>query len=160
MSPVTENMVVTDCKSESKMMEKYSLKCTETGCFVLWQMMPNMWLVEMALGDSEVHAASSVKIMWQHTPWLVSHLTKGPVRLLPHTLKGMDPVSIARLFANGRCIGEHIIGEEVDLYICGKLFVLRELYQPVDTLKHVGIKGHVVEHMEARLKEEILSEIA
>ncbi|XP_057829529.2 uncharacterized protein LOC131040594 isoform X1 [Cryptomeria japonica] len=50
--------------------------------------------------------------------------------------------------------------EEVVVYICGKPFVLRELYQPVDTLKHVGIKGHVVEHMEARLKEEILSEVA
>ncbi|GLJ23591.1 hypothetical protein SUGI_0446790 [Cryptomeria japonica] len=114
----------------------------------------------MVLGNNEVHTASSIKIMWQHTPWLVSLLTKGPVRLLPHTLKGMDLVSIARLFANGRCIGEHIIGEEVVLYICGQPFVLRELYQPVDTLKHVGIKGHVVEHMEARLKEEILSEIA
>lgn len=48
--------------------------------------------------------------------------------------------------------------EEVVVYICGKPFVLRELYQPVDTLKHVGIKGPVVEHMEARLKEDILSE--
>ncbi|KAH9319094.1 hypothetical protein KI387_020863 [Taxus chinensis] len=50
--------------------------------------------------------------------------------------------------------------EEVVVYVCGKPFVLRELYQPVDTLKHVGIKGPVVEHMEARLKEDILSEVA
>ncbi|RVW29079.1 Copia protein [Vitis vinifera] len=33
-----------------------------------------------------------------------------------------------------------------------------ELNKPVDTLKHVGITGPVVEHMEARLKEDILSE--
>eukprot|EP01018_Ginkgo_biloba_P008623 Gb_04875 [translate_table: standard] len=48
--------------------------------------------------------------------------------------------------------------EEAVVYICGKPFVLRELFQPVDTLKHVGIKGPVVEHMEARLKEDIFAE--
>ncbi|GLJ06058.1 hypothetical protein SUGI_0031060 [Cryptomeria japonica] len=94
------NMVAMNYKRKSKMM-KNSLKCTKMGCFVLWQMMPNMWLVEMVLDDSEVHVASNVKIMWHHTPWLGSHLTKGPVRLLPRALKGMDPISIARLFANG-----------------------------------------------------------
>ncbi|GJN24153.1 hypothetical protein PR202_gb11875 [Eleusine coracana subsp. coracana] len=42
--------------------------------------------------------------------------------------------------------------EEVVVYIKGTPFVLRELDQPVDTLKHV-------EGIEARLKEDILSEI-
>ncbi|XP_044494094.1 paladin-like isoform X3 [Mangifera indica] len=49
--------------------------------------------------------------------------------------------------------------EEAVVYINGTPFVLRELSKPVDTLKHVGITGPVVEHMEARLKEDILSEI-
>ncbi|XP_057482854.1 uncharacterized protein LOC130769660 isoform X3 [Actinidia eriantha] len=49
--------------------------------------------------------------------------------------------------------------EEAVVYINGTPFVLRELNKPVDTLKHVGITGPVVEHMEARLKEDILSEI-
>ncbi|KAK9035697.1 hypothetical protein V6N11_077730 [Hibiscus sabdariffa] len=49
--------------------------------------------------------------------------------------------------------------EEAVVYINGTPFVLRELNNPVDTLKHVGITGSVVEHMEARLKEDILSEI-
>nr|XP_043636887.1 paladin [Erigeron canadensis] len=49
--------------------------------------------------------------------------------------------------------------EEAVVYINGTPFVLRELSKPVDTLKHVGITGLVVEHMEARLKEDILSEI-
>ncbi|GFS30572.1 hypothetical protein Acr_00g0012650 [Actinidia rufa] len=49
--------------------------------------------------------------------------------------------------------------EEAVAYINGTPFVLRELNKPVDTLKHVGITGPVVEHMEARLKEDILSEI-
>ncbi|KAD4584542.1 hypothetical protein E3N88_22143 [Mikania micrantha] len=49
--------------------------------------------------------------------------------------------------------------EEAVVYINGTPFVLRELNKPVDTLKHVGITGSVVEHMEARLKEDITSEI-
>lgn len=49
--------------------------------------------------------------------------------------------------------------EEAVVYIDGTPFVLRELNNPVDTLKHVGITGPVVEHMEARLKEDILSEV-
>ncbi|KAM6541335.1 hypothetical protein CsatB_005782 [Cannabis sativa] len=49
--------------------------------------------------------------------------------------------------------------EEAVVYINGTPFVLRELNKPVDTLKHVGITGSVVEHMEERLKEDILSEV-
>ncbi|KAL6500192.1 hypothetical protein OROHE_025558 [Orobanche hederae] len=49
--------------------------------------------------------------------------------------------------------------EEAVVYINNNPFVLRELNKPVDTLKHIGITGSVVEHMEARLKEDILSEI-
>ncbi|OAY62029.1 paladin isoform X1 [Manihot esculenta] len=49
--------------------------------------------------------------------------------------------------------------EEAVVYINGTPFVLRELHKPVDTLKHVGITGPVVEHMEARLKEDIVSEV-
>ncbi|PPD76768.1 hypothetical protein GOBAR_DD26307 [Gossypium barbadense] len=49
--------------------------------------------------------------------------------------------------------------EEAVVYINGTPFVLRELNKPVNTLKHVGITGPVVEHMEARLKEDILSEV-
>uniref|UniRef100_A0A5B7CA18 Paladin n=1 Tax=Davidia involucrata TaxID=16924 RepID=A0A5B7CA18_DAVIN len=49
--------------------------------------------------------------------------------------------------------------EEAVVYINGTPFVLRELNKPVDTLKHVGITGPMVEHMEARLKEDIISEI-
>ncbi|KAL5194414.1 Paladin [Glycine soja] len=49
--------------------------------------------------------------------------------------------------------------EEAVVYIKGTPFVLRELNKPVDTLKHVGITGLAVEHMEARLKEDILAEI-
>ncbi|KAJ3698159.1 hypothetical protein LUZ61_001864 [Rhynchospora tenuis] len=50
--------------------------------------------------------------------------------------------------------------EEAVVYINGVPFVLRELDQPVDTLKHVGITGPLVEHMEARMKEDIISEVS
>ncbi|KAK5770515.1 DNA replication licensing factor Mcm5 [Gossypium arboreum] len=43
----------------------------------------------------------------------------------------------------------YIYREEAVVYINGTFFVLRELNKPVDTLKHVGITGPVVEHMEA-----------
>ncbi|XP_038874639.1 paladin isoform X1 [Benincasa hispida] len=49
--------------------------------------------------------------------------------------------------------------EEAVVYINDTPFVLRELNKPFDTLKHAGITGPVVEHMEARLKEDIVSEI-
>uniref|UniRef100_A0A6N2L7X7 Tyrosine specific protein phosphatases domain-containing protein n=2 Tax=Salix viminalis TaxID=40686 RepID=A0A6N2L7X7_SALVM len=49
--------------------------------------------------------------------------------------------------------------EEAAVYIDGTPFVIRELNKPVDTLKHVGITGPVLELMEARLKEDIVSEI-
>lgn len=48
--------------------------------------------------------------------------------------------------------------EEVVVYVHGNPFVLREVEQPVSTLKHVGVKGHVVEQMESRLKDDILAE--
>ncbi|KAJ7557303.1 hypothetical protein O6H91_05G121100 [Diphasiastrum complanatum] len=48
--------------------------------------------------------------------------------------------------------------EEAVVYINGNPFVLRELDQPVSTLKYTGIKGPVVEKMESRLKEDILAE--
>eukprot|EP00897_Mesotaenium_endlicherianum_P000190 jgi/Mesen1/10171/ME000076S09681 len=50
--------------------------------------------------------------------------------------------------------------EEAVVYICGQPFVLRELDQPVSTLKHVGIEGPAVEQMERRMKEDILAEAA
>ncbi|RAL42001.1 hypothetical protein DM860_018175 [Cuscuta australis] len=49
--------------------------------------------------------------------------------------------------------------EEAVVYINGTPFVLRELNKPLDTLKHVGITGSLVEHMESRLKEDIINEI-
>ncbi|MQL95031.1 hypothetical protein Taro_027696 [Colocasia esculenta] len=51
------------------------------------------------------------------------------------------------------------VREEAAVYINGIPFILRELDQPVDTLKHVGITGPLVEHMEERMKEDIFAEV-
>jgi hypothetical protein len=49
---------------------------------------------------------------------------------------------------SGRSIAQKVVvtdlREEVVVYIKGTPFVLRELDQPVDTLKHVGISGPMV----------------
>lgn len=83
-----------------------SSKSAQTGCFVLWQMMPEMWSVEMAVGGTKVHAGSNGKLVWRHTPWLGSHAAKGPVRPLRRALQGLDPRTIANVFSSARCIGE------------------------------------------------------
>lgn len=91
-----------------------SSKSAESGCFVLWQMEPNMWNMEMAVGGSKVHAGSDGKLVWRHTPWLGSHAAKGPVRPLRRALQGLDARTIASVFSRGaRCIGEkQVTGED------------------------------------------------
>lgn len=54
----------------------------ENGCFVLWQMSPGMWSLELAVGGHKVVAGSDGKIVWRHTPWLGTHAAKGPQRPL------------------------------------------------------------------------------
>ena len=58
----------------------------EPGRFVLWQMAPDMWYVELAVGGSKVHAGSNGRLVWRHTPWLGAHAAKGPVHRLRHVL--------------------------------------------------------------------------
>lgn len=64
-----------------------SSKGAESGGFVLWQMNPDMWYVELALGGSKVHAGCNGKLVWRHTPWLGAHAAKGPVRPLRRALQ-------------------------------------------------------------------------
>ncbi|XP_020597470.1 uncharacterized protein LOC110037219 [Phalaenopsis equestris] len=84
----------------------------ETGGFVLWQMVPHMWYVELAVGGSKVRAGSNGKLVWRHTPWLGAHNAKGPVRPLRRALQGLDPLTTASMFANALCIGEKKVNGE------------------------------------------------
>nr|CAB3458488.1 unnamed protein product [Digitaria exilis] len=84
----------------------------EQGGFVLWQMAPDMWYVELAVGGSKVHAGSNGRLVWRHTPWLGAHAAKGPVRPLRRVLQGLDPLTTAGLFAEARCVGEKKVNGE------------------------------------------------
>ncbi|XP_047315807.1 uncharacterized protein LOC124919582 [Impatiens glandulifera] len=91
---------------------RHAVRDAESGGFVLWQMNPDMWYVELAVGGSKVHAGCNGKLVWRHTPWLGSHAAKGPVRPLRRSLQGIDPRTTAAMFASAKCIGEKTINGE------------------------------------------------
>ncbi|KAJ6743115.1 LIPASE [Salix viminalis] len=57
------------------------------GCFVMWQMAPNKWLIELVVDGHKVVAGSDGNVAWRHTPWLASHAAKGGVRPLRRALQ-------------------------------------------------------------------------
>ena len=69
------------------MKNRHPARDTESGGFVLWQMNPDMWYVELAVGGSKVRAGCNGKLVWRHTPWLGAHNAKGPVRPLRRALQ-------------------------------------------------------------------------
>lgn len=81
-------MLASDVETASKVIKKRnSSKTAESGSFVLWQMNPDMWYVELALGGSKIHAGCNGRLVWRHTPWLGAHAAKGPVRPLRRALQ-------------------------------------------------------------------------
>ncbi|KAK4424241.1 hypothetical protein Salat_1617500 [Sesamum alatum] len=107
-------MVASEFETATKVVKnRNAARAAENGGFVLWQMNPDMWYVELAVGGSKVHAGCNGKLVWRHTPWLGAHTAKGPVRPLRRALQGLDPRSTASMFADAICIGEkNINGEE------------------------------------------------
>ncbi|XP_042471968.1 uncharacterized protein LOC122054220 [Zingiber officinale] len=91
-------------------------RAAESGSFILWQMAPEMWYVELAVGGSKVRGGSNGELVWRHTPWLGTHAAKGPVRPLRRSIQGLDPLTTASMFAGARCIGERTINGE-DLFV-------------------------------------------
>ncbi|CAN1277855.1 hypothetical protein LINPERPRIM_LOCUS16458 [Linum perenne] len=59
----------------------------EKGCFVMWQMVPNKWLIELVLGGHKVVAGSDGNVAWRHTPWLGAHTAKGGLRPLRRAIQ-------------------------------------------------------------------------
>ncbi|KAJ0010547.1 hypothetical protein Pint_33755 [Pistacia integerrima] len=115
-------------------------RCAESGGFVLWQMNPDMWYVELAVGGSKVHAGCNGKLVWRHTPWLGAHTAKGPVRPLRRALQGLDPRTTASMFAEAKCIGEKRINGE-DCFIlkrCADPQTLKARSEgPAEIIRHV-----------------------
>lgn len=61
------------------------------GSFVLWQLAPSMWLVEMSVAGQSVAAGSDGRVAWRRTPWLGSHAARGGSRPLRRALQVGTP---------------------------------------------------------------------
>ncbi|KAI4375956.1 hypothetical protein MLD38_013765 [Melastoma candidum] len=112
----------------------------QMGRFVLWQMDPDMWYVELAVGGSKVRAGCNGKLVWRHTPWLGSHTAKGPVRPLRRALQGLDPRTTASLFSEAKCIGEkkHHGEDCFILKLCADPRTLKSRSEgPAEIIRHV-----------------------
>ncbi|KAF3435517.1 hypothetical protein FNV43_RR22606 [Rhamnella rubrinervis] len=134
-------MVASEFETATKVTKtRNASRCAESGGFVLWQMNPDMWYVELAVGGSKVHAGCNGKLVWRHTPWLGAHTAKGPVRPLRRALQGLDPRTTASMFADARCIGEkNVNGEDCFiLKLCADPFTLKARSEgPAEIIRHV-----------------------
>ncbi|KAH7307368.1 hypothetical protein KP509_22G055700 [Ceratopteris richardii] len=104
-------MLTTEFETATRI-RKNPIKAAENGWFVLWQLMPDKWHVELEIEGNSVQAGSDGKVVWRSTSWLGAHAAKGPVRPLRRAVQGLDPITTANLFINARCIGEKKIGDE------------------------------------------------
>ncbi|KAK1435554.1 hypothetical protein QVD17_01320 [Tagetes erecta] len=83
------------------------------GCFVLWQMLPGMWSLELVLSSgNKVLAGSDGDRVWSHSPSRGNQIAKGPKRPLRRIIQGLDPKSTAKLFAKAERLGDKKIGDE------------------------------------------------
>ncbi|MQL98791.1 hypothetical protein Taro_031511 [Colocasia esculenta] len=134
-------MLASEFETATKVMKnRNSARAAESGGFVLWQMNPDMWYVELAVGGSKVHAGCNGKLVWRHTPWLGAHAAKGPVRPLRRALQGLDPRTTASMFANARCIGEKKVNGEdcFILKLCADPQTLKARSEgPAEIIRHV-----------------------
>lgn len=134
-------MVASEFETATKVVKnRNAARAAESGGFVLWQMNPDMWYVELAVGGSKVHAGCNGKLVWRHTPWLGAHTAKGPVRPLRRALQGLDPRTTAGMFADARCIGEKKINGEdcFILKLCADPQTLKARSEgPAEIIRHV-----------------------
>ncbi|KAJ6804707.1 uncharacterized protein M6B38_184360 [Iris pallida] len=134
-------MVASEFETASRVVKnRHTSRATESGGFVLWQMAPEMWYVELAVGGSKVHAGCNGKLVWRHTPWLGAHAAKGPVRPLRRALQGLDPLTTASMFSDARCIGEKKVNGEdcFILKLCADPQTLRARSEgPAEMIRHV-----------------------
>ncbi|KAK4253562.1 hypothetical protein QN277_010218 [Acacia crassicarpa] len=126
--------------SSGKNVKCIGTRSSENGCFVLWQMLPGMWSLELIVAGHKVIAGSNGKIAWRHTPWLGTHAAKGPQRPLRRIIQGLDPKITASLFANAQCLGESRIGD-VDCFVlkvsADHAAVVERSEGPAEVIRHI-----------------------
>ena len=74
---------------------------SERGCFVMWQMVPDKWQIELVVGGHKVVAGSDGTVAWRHTPWLGAHAAKGGVRPLRRAIQASSSFMISSLNFSG-----------------------------------------------------------
>ncbi|CAK8534650.1 unnamed protein product [Lathyrus sativus] len=126
--------------SSGKNVKCLGTRSSENGCFVLWQMLPGMWSLELVVGGHKIVAGSNGKTVWRHTPWLGTHAAKGPQRPLRRIIQGLDPKSTASLFTNAQCLGENRIGN-VDCFVlkvcADRETVIERSEGPAEVIRHI-----------------------
>ncbi|KAL3533996.1 hypothetical protein ACH5RR_007517 [Cinchona calisaya] len=78
----------------------------QKGCFVMWQMLPNKWYIELAVAGHKVVAGSDGNLAWRHTSWLSVDAAKGSTRPLRRSFQGLDPIAISTIFSQAEYMGE------------------------------------------------------
>lgn len=126
--------------SSGKSVRTTGSRSGENGCFVMWQMYPGMWSLELSVAGNKVVAGSDGNIAWRHTPWLGTHAAKGPQRPLRRIIQGLDPKSTASLFAKAQCLGEKCIGDD-DCFVlkvaADRAAVMERNEGPAEVIRHV-----------------------
>ncbi|KAG6635634.1 uncharacterized protein LOC122283001 [Carya illinoinensis] len=126
--------------SSGKNVKTLGTRSGDNGCFVLWQMLPGKWSLDLVVGGNQVIAGSDGKIVWRHSPWLGTHAAKGPQRPLRRIIQGLDPKTTASLFANAQCLGEKQIGHDdcFVLKVCAdRAAVMERSEGPAEIIRHV-----------------------
>ncbi|KAH1262110.1 hypothetical protein GmHk_02G004805 [Glycine max] len=135
----------------------------EKGCFVMWQMVPDKWQIELVLGGQKVVAGSNGAIAWRHTPWLGVHAAKGGVRPLRRALQasssssssclvlnfptnfvlclllGLDPLAVSAVFCAAQYMGE----KEISGMDC---FVLKLSADQKDLVERSDNTAEMIKH--------------
>ncbi|KAG2246756.1 hypothetical protein Bca52824_086384 [Brassica carinata] len=64
-------MITSEIQTATRTVRNRNPSKAETGGFVLWQMNPDMWYVELSVGGNKVRAGCNGKLVWRHTlAWL------------------------------------------------------------------------------------------
>lgn len=71
-------------------------EAAQKGCFVIWQMSPDMWLLELVVAGVKIVAGSDGKLAWRHTPWLGAHAARGGPRPLRRFIQASPKIQAVR----------------------------------------------------------------
>ncbi|TKY61851.1 hypothetical protein E2542_SST11704 [Spatholobus suberectus] len=114
---------------------------SETGCFVIWQMVPDKWQIELVVAGHKVVAGSDGTVAWRHTPWLGAHAAKGGVRPLRRAVQGLDPLAVSAVFSAAQYMGEKQISG-IDCFVLKLSADQKDLVDRSDStaemIKHVA----------------------